>query len=65
MKIADIFVSLGVKADDKAVKTFKGNITNLTKRLAVMTAAFGGAVAALDKFTSGTVNSSVGLRKYS
>jgi len=62
MKIADIFVSLGVKADNKAVKTFEGNITNLTKRLAVMTAAFGGAVAALDKFTSGTVDSSVGLQ---
>ncbi len=62
MKIADIFVSLGVKADNKAVTTFQGNITNLTKRLAVMTAAFGGAVAALDKFTSGTVNSSVGLQ---
>tara|TARA_R110002020_G_scaffold13283_10_gene48144 strand:- start:51 stop:1406 length:1356 start_codon:yes stop_codon:yes gene_type:complete len=62
MKIADIFVSLGVKADNKAVKTFEGNITNLTKRLAIMTAAFGGAVAALDKFTSGTVDSSVGLQ---
>lgn len=62
MKIADIFVSLGVKADNKAVKTFEGNITNLTKRLAVMTAAFGGAVAALDKFTSGTVDSAVGIQ---
>jgi hypothetical protein len=62
MKIADIFVSLGVKADNKAVKTFEGNITNLTKRLAVMTAVFGGAVAALDKFTSGTIDSSVGLQ---
>ena len=62
MKIADIFVSLGVKADNKAVKTFEGNITNLTKRLAIMTAAFGGAVAALDKFTSGTVDSAVGIQ---
>jgi hypothetical protein len=62
MKIADIFVSLRVNADNKAVKTFEGNITNLTKRLAILMTVAGGAVAALDKFTSGTIDSSVGLQ---
>lgn len=62
MKIGELFVALGIKTDQAAIARFNTGINNLKKDIFLMTAAFVGATAAIDRFVDGTVKGVVSLQ---
>ena len=62
MQIGSLFVKLGIKTDNAAIKRFDNNIRGAAVRMAGFGAAFVAAGVALDKFTKGSIDSSVALQ---
>ena len=60
--IADLFISLGVKADDQALKNVTNTVKGLRTNLLLVAGAFTGAVVGLDRFIQGTLSGVVALQ---
>jgi hypothetical protein len=62
MQIGSLFVKLGIKTDNAAIKRFDNNIRGAAVRMAGFGAAFVAAGVALDKFTKGSIDTTVALQ---
>jgi hypothetical protein len=62
MKIGELFVALGIKADQASLKRFNTGINNLKRDAFLMQAAFVGAVFALDRFVDSSIRGVVSLQ---
>lgn len=62
MKIGELFVALGFKADNKKLDQFSKSINGIKKNLLLTQVAFAGAIFGLDRFVNGTLKGVVALR---
>ncbi len=64
MKIGDLFVALGIKADQEGLARFNAGINNLKRDIGLVTTAFIGATLAVDRFVDGTIKGTVNLQNF-
>lgn len=62
MKIGDLFISLGIKADTRTLSSIQNGFKNLRTNLIQTQAAFAAAIYGLDRFVSGTVQGVTALQ---
>jgi len=60
--IGELFIELGVKADTRTISNVSDGLKSIRKNAFLMTAAFTGAVAGLDRFVQGTLKGVVALQ---
>jgi hypothetical protein len=60
--IADLFITLGVKADTKALKGVSDSVKGLRKNSLLLVAAFTGAALSLDRFVNSALTGVVALQ---
>lgn len=64
LKIGELFVALGFKADQKKLSTFEGGLQNAKIKAVALTAAITGTTFAVLKFTDATLKYAVQLKNF-
>jgi hypothetical protein len=64
MKVGEIFVLLGFEVDDSKLKTFEDGVRKLTFQMGALSAMAGVAVAAVNAFTSGPIDTARNLDRF-
>lgn len=64
MKIGELFIKLGFKADNDAIKQFRDGVNGLKKEMVAMSAAGAAAIYAINRALAAGVSSSLGLKAY-
>jgi hypothetical protein len=65
MKIAELFIALGLQVDDKKIEQASNTFKALRTNLLQVTLAFSGAILGLERFTAKTIDSVVSINNLS